>query len=96
MLPSSLGQPATGVSPQEELPRLIQKQNEEAEGKGEKPILHRDRSRPNDRLKLGDVGPENRHTEREQHGREELQVPGLLVEDRGLLEDAPPPGAYRE
>lgn len=96
MLPSSLSEPATGITPHEELARLIQKQNEETEGKREKPILHRNWSRPNNRLKLGDVDPENRHAKCEQDGRDEFEVPGLLVKDGGLLEDAPSPSAHRE
>ena len=39
-------------------------------------------------LQLWDIKPKNCHDEGEQHSREEPEILGLLVEARGVLEDA--------
>lgn len=56
-------------------------------------MLNRDASGAQDRLKLGNVQPQDGHGQRKQNGREQVPVLGCLIEQGRVLEDAEAAGA---
>ena len=59
-------------------------------------MLDRHRRGPKHGLQRRDIQPEEGHDQRKQHGREQVVVPGGLVEQRRVLEDGQAASADRE
>ena len=66
---------------QQELTSFIKKKNPQSKRHGEKPVFDRNLGSSQNGLKSGDIQPEEGHDEGEQDGREEVVIPGVLVEE---------------
>lgn len=86
-LPSHPSQYALWVGSHAILSRFVNKNETYAKRHGQEPMFDRHLGRIQDVLKLLGVQPKEGHDESKQHGREQIPVLGVLVEQGRMLED---------